>query len=53
MEPFGLRIRLRLQIALKDIAAMVVLAQRLGALAGGGIEPHQRSMRLLPRRIER
>ena len=52
MKLFGLRIRPRLQITLKDITAMVILAQRLSALAGDGIEPHQHSMRLLPRRIE-
>ena len=51
MELFGLRVRARLQITLKDLAAMVILAQRIGALAGSGVEPHQQSMRFLPRGI--
>ena len=52
MEPLGLHVGLRLQLALEDLAATLVLAQRLRALAGRGIEPHQQAMRFLPRRIE-
>ena len=52
MELLSFRVRPRLQVTLKDLTAMVVLAQRLSALAGSGVEPHQQSVRLLPRGIE-
>ena len=52
IEAFSLRIRPRLQFTLERIPAELVLAQRLGALAGAGIEPHQQPVSFLARRVE-
>src|SRR5262245_28187227 len=52
MQGFGLRRRSDAELAFQRVPADLILAKRLRAITGIGVESHQRSMRLLARRIE-